>query len=62
MFTLSGERDRINNVNDNMFIQEVNMNKYEEYERRKRELQNQNLSPEEYEKAIKKLAKELKIQ
>ena len=37
------------------------MNKYEEYERRKRELQNQNLIPEEYEKAIKKLAKELKI-
>lgn len=62
MFTFSGERDRINNVNDNTFIQEVNMNKYEEYERRKRELQNQNLSPEEYEKAIKKLAKELNIQ
>lgn len=37
------------------------MNKYEEYERRKRELQNQNLSLEEYEKAIKKLAKELNI-
>ena len=37
------------------------MNKYEEYERRKRELQNQNLSPEEYEKVIKKLAKELNI-
>ena len=37
------------------------MNKYEEYERRKRELQNQNLSPKEYEKAIKKLAKELNI-
>lgn len=37
------------------------MNKYEEYERRKRELQNQNLNPEEYEKAIKKLAKELNI-
>ena len=37
------------------------MNKYEEYERRKRELQNQNLRPEEYEKAIKKLVKELNI-
>lgn len=37
------------------------MNKYAEYERRKRELQNQNLSSEEYEKAIKKLAKELNI-
>lgn len=37
------------------------MNKYAEYERRKRELQKQNLNSEEYEKAIKKLAKELNI-
>ena len=35
------------------------MNKWKEYERRKKELQDKNLSPKEYEKAIKKLVKEL---
>lgn len=37
------------------------MNKWQEYERRKKEIQDKNLSPEEYEKAIKKLIKELNL-
>ena len=37
------------------------MDKYEEYEVRKKELQEKGLTPEEYEKEIQKLAKELHI-
>ncbi len=34
---------------------------YKEYEDRKKELQEKELTPEEYEKEVKKLAKELNI-
>jgi hypothetical protein len=37
------------------------MNKYLEYEEAKRHIQARNLSPKEYEKAIKELAKALGI-
>lgn len=37
------------------------LNKYFEYERRKREIERMDLTSEEYQKAIIKLAKELKI-
>jgi hypothetical protein len=36
-------------------------NKWLEYERRKKDLQRKNLTPEEYEEAIKKIAKELGV-
>jgi len=39
----------------------VSLNKWTEYERRKRLLQAQDLTPEEYERAIMKLCRELKI-
>jgi len=37
------------------------INRWEEYERRKRELLSQRLSPQEYETAIRRLCKELRI-
>lgn len=37
------------------------MNKYQEYEAAKRALQEKNLPPKEYEKAIRELARRLKI-
>jgi len=37
------------------------VNKWELYERRKGELKKQGLTPEEYERAIKKLVKELRL-
>ena len=39
----------------------MSLNKWAEYERRKRLLQAQDLTPDEYERAIVKLCRELKI-
>jgi hypothetical protein len=36
-------------------------NKWLEYERRKGDLQRKNLTPEEYEEAIRRIAKELRV-
>jgi len=37
------------------------MSKYQQYDSKKRELQYQGLSPEEYEKALKELARKCKV-